>query len=130
MTHATTIGEPAVEQHTPRIRLTPGIPTGLVGYRGPGKLRRERDPHPKGVHMADESKPALTLDCIGLYCPEPLFQTRESIDSLDIGEVLEVFADDPAAEEDLRRFAKRAGHEVVSVNNEGGELHMLLRRLH
>ncbi len=80
--------------------------------------------------MADESKPALTLDCIGLYCPEPLFQTRESIDSLDIGEVLEVFADDPAAEEDLRRFAKRAGHEVVSVNNEGGELHMLLRRLH
>ena len=65
--------------------------------------------------MADEPKPALTLDCIGLYCPEPLFQTRESIDSIEVGEVLEVIADDPAAEEDLKRFAKRAGHEVVDA---------------
>ncbi len=80
--------------------------------------------------MADDPKPALTLDCIGLYCPEPLFQARESIDSIEVGEVLEVFADDPAAEEDLTRFAKRAGHEVVAVSNDGGELHILLRRSH
>ncbi len=79
--------------------------------------------------MADEEKPALTLDCIGLYCPEPLFQTRESIDSIEIGEVLEVIADDPAAEEDLKRFAKRAGHEVVDLENDGVELRILLRRL-
>ncbi len=79
--------------------------------------------------MADEAKPALTLDCIGLYCPEPLFQTRESIDSIEVGEVLEVIADDPAAEEDLQRFAKRAGHEVVSLENDGVELRVLLRRL-
>ena len=72
---------------------------------------------------------ALTLDCIGLYCPEPLFQTRESIDSIAVGEVLEVFSDDPAAEEDLTRFAKRAGHEVVAVEREGDQLHMLIRRL-
>jgi tRNA 2-thiouridine synthesizing protein A len=78
--------------------------------------------------MADEAKADLTLDCIGLYCPEPLFQTRESIDSIEVGEVLEVIADDPAAEEDLTRFAKRAGHEVVSVENQGGELRILLRR--
>jgi TusA-related sulfurtransferase len=79
--------------------------------------------------MPDEAKPALTLDCIGLYCPEPLFQTRESIDSIEIGDVLEVIADDPAAEEDLKRFAKRAGHEVVALENDGVELRILLRRL-
>ena len=33
-----------------------------------------------------------------------------------------MLADDPAAEEDLTRFAKRAGHEVVSVEDEGVEL--------
>jgi tRNA 2-thiouridine synthesizing protein A len=80
--------------------------------------------------MAEEPKPALTLDCIGLYCPEPLFQTRESIESIDVGEVLAVVADDPAAEEDLTRVAKRAGHEVVSVRKKDGELHVLLRRGH
>jgi TusA-related sulfurtransferase len=79
--------------------------------------------------MTDETTPALTLDCIGLYCPEPLFQTRESIDSIEVGEVLEVYADDPAAEEDLTRFAKRAGHEVVAVQKEGDQLRILLRRL-
>ncbi len=72
---------------------------------------------------------ALTLDCIGLYGPAPLFQTRESIDSIAIGEVLEVFADDPAAEEDLTRFAKRAGHEVVGVEHDGDALRIRIRRL-
>ena len=79
--------------------------------------------------MTDKTAVALTLDCVGLYCPEPLFQTRESIDSIAVGEVLEVFADDPAAEEDLKRFAKRAGHEVVELETEGDQLHILIRRL-
>ncbi len=79
--------------------------------------------------MAEEPAVTRTLDCLGLYCPEPLFQTREAIDAIEVGEILEVFSDDPAAEEDLTRFAKRAGHEVVSVENGGGQLRILLRRL-
>ena len=79
--------------------------------------------------MPAEKTAALTLDCVGLYCPEPLFQTRESIDSIAVGELLEVFADDPAAEEDLTRFAKRAGHEVVAMEKEGDQLRVLIRRL-
>jgi len=61
----------------------------------------------------DEIKPDKSIDTIGLFCPAPLFETRENIDTLDIGQVLEVIADDPAAEEDLKRFAKRTGHEVL-----------------
>ena len=75
------------------------------------------------TESADES-----LDCIGLLCPEPLFQTRQAIDGLEVGEVLEVLADDPAAEEDLTRFAKRAGHEVVSVEDRGDHKRFLLRK--
>ena len=69
-----------------------------------------------------------TLDCIGLYCPEPLFQTRAGMDAIEVGEVLEVFADDPAAEEDLTRFAKRAGHEVVAVEDLGDHKRFLIRK--
>jgi len=72
---------------------------------------------------ADES-----LDCIGLFCPEPLFQTREAMDGLAAGQILEVLADDPAAEEDLTRFAKRAGHEVVSVEDRGDHKRFLIRK--
>lgn len=70
-----------------------------------------------------------TLDCMGLYCPEPLFQTREAIDKLKPGEVLEVLSDDPAAEEDLKRFAKRTGHTLVRYEKyEDGAQRFLIRR--
>ena len=79
--------------------------------------------------MDDEMQPAdESLDCIGLFCPEPLFQTREAIDELEAGQVLEVLADDPAAEEDLTRFAKRAGHDVVSIEDRGDHKRFLIRK--
>jgi TusA-related sulfurtransferase len=57
-----------------------------------------------------------------------LFQTREAMDGLEVGDVLEVLADDPAAEEDLTRFAKRAGHEVVSIEDQGTYKRFLIRK--
>jgi TusA-related sulfurtransferase len=78
--------------------------------------------------MEDDPKPNKTLDCVGLYCPQPLFQTRESIDMLGVGEILEVLADDPAAEEDLKRFAKRTGHEIVRLEKKDNTLRFLIRK--
>jgi tRNA 2-thiouridine synthesizing protein A len=69
-----------------------------------------------------------TLDCVGLFCPEPLFQARAGMDELEVGQVLEVLADDPAAEEDLTRFAKRAGHEMVAVEDMGDYKRFLIRK--
>ena len=61
------------------------------------------------------------LDCIGLYCPMPVLNTRQEMDKLAIGEILEVLADDPAAEEDLKAWAKRAGQRILEIKktNEG-----------
>lgn len=78
--------------------------------------------------MPEQEKPKLTLDCVGLFCPEPLYRTRKNIDALEIGEVLEVLADDPTAAEDIQRFAKRAGHEVISFENTDGQLRFLIKR--
>ena len=55
------------------------------------------------------------LDCIGLYCPMPILKTREEMDKLTVGEVLEVWADDPAAEEDLKAWAKRSGQKILEI---------------
>jgi tRNA 2-thiouridine synthesizing protein A len=79
--------------------------------------------------VAEAVKAKKTLDCIGLFCPEPLFQTREQIDSIAVGEVLEVLSDDPAAEEDLKRFAKRTGHEVLAFENDEGRLRFLIKKM-
>jgi tRNA 2-thiouridine synthesizing protein A len=58
-----------------------------------------------------------------------LFQTREQIDSIAVGDVLEVLSDDPAAEEDLKRFAKRTGNEVLSFENKKGTLRFLIKKM-
>ncbi len=74
--------------------------------------------------MADSRSPKRAhqiLDCIGLYCPTPVRNTRQEMDKLAIGEILEVLADDPAAEEDLKAWAKRAGQKILEIekNDEG-----------
>ncbi|MFW9806557.1 MAG: sulfurtransferase TusA family protein [Candidatus Thorarchaeota archaeon] len=76
-----------------------------------------------------EQKPAESLDCVGLFCPQPLFQTREAIDGLEPGEILEMLSDDPAAEEDIKRFAKRTGNELILFERlEDGVQRFLIRK--
>ncbi|MCJ7721358.1 sulfurtransferase TusA family protein [Candidatus Bathyarchaeota archaeon] len=79
--------------------------------------------------MGNQTKPDRNLDCIGLYCPEPVFRTRQEIDKLDVGEVLEVIADDPAAEEDLPRLVKRLGLEIVEMRKEKDQLHFVIKKI-
>jgi len=79
--------------------------------------------------LGNQTKPDRNLDCVGLYCPEPVFRTRQEIDMLDVGEVLEVIADDPAAEEDIPRLVKRLGLELVEVRKEKDQLHFLIKKI-
>jgi TusA-related sulfurtransferase len=50
------------------------------------------------------------------------------MDEIEIGEILEVIADDPAAEEDIARFAKRAGHEVIKFEKTDDHMRFLIRK--
>ena len=78
--------------------------------------------------MPADVKPNASLDCVGLYCPEPVFRTRLELDKLKVGEVLEVFADDPAAEEDTKSLVKHTGYELLNFSKEGDVLRFLIRR--
>jgi tRNA 2-thiouridine synthesizing protein A len=51
------------------------------------------------------------------------------IDKLEIGETLEVIADDPAAEEDIKRLTKTLGQELVESKKEDGKLRFLIKRI-
>ncbi len=73
--------------------------------------------------MADK-----TLDCTGLFCPEPVFRTRLALDDMESGQTIEVHADDPASYEDLRRLAERLGNEVVELRKEGEETIIVIRK--
>lgn len=69
------------------------------------------------------------LDCLGLFCPEPVFQTRMQLDEMEIGETLEIIADDPAAKSDIEKLAKNLGQEILESNQEGEVTRIVLRKV-
>lgn len=75
------------------------------------------------------AKPDRTLDCVGLYCPEPVFRTRIELDNTKVGEILEILADDPAAEADIKSLVKRLQQEIVSVRKEGNTIRILIKKV-
>ncbi|MEM2134717.1 MAG: sulfurtransferase TusA family protein [Candidatus Freyarchaeota archaeon] len=77
----------------------------------------------------EDVKADRTLDAIGLYCPEPIFRTKEEIEKLEVGQVLEILADDPAAEEDITRWAKRTGNQILKLEKSGRMLRFLVKKL-
>jgi TusA-related sulfurtransferase len=75
------------------------------------------------------SKPDKKIDCQGLFCPEPVFKTRLEIDELDVGETLEVLADDPAARSDIETLVANLGHEILSVEEKDDVTRIIIKKL-
>lgn len=79
--------------------------------------------------QSEEIKIESELDTRGLYCPEPLFEVRNLSETLNVGQCFKVFADDPAAEEDLKRWAKRTDTKVVEFNKDGEDLIFVFKKM-
>ena len=79
--------------------------------------------------MPSSIKPDRNLDCIGFYCPEPVFRTRIELDKMAVGEILEVLADDPAAEEDIKSLVKRTGQQLLELSKEGNILRFIIKKV-
>ena len=79
--------------------------------------------------MPEQRKVTRSLDCVGLYCPEPVFRTRQEIDKLEVGEVLEVLADDPASEEDIPRLVKRLDQQLVQMRREKDQYRFVIKKV-
>jgi tRNA 2-thiouridine synthesizing protein A len=70
-----------------------------------------------------------TLDCLGLFCPEPVYKTRLQLDEMKVGETLEITADDPAAKSDIENLAKNLGHKVIESKQENGVTRIIVKKL-
>jgi TusA-related sulfurtransferase len=67
-------------------------------------------------------KPDKTVDCIGLFCPMPIVKTKEEIEGMKSGEVLEIIADDPGFEKDLPAWCGMTGEQFLEMKKEDGLL--------
>jgi tRNA 2-thiouridine synthesizing protein A len=77
----------------------------------------------------DESiKTEILVDARGHRCPVPTLRLRRAWESAPPGAVLRLLADDPLARIDAPHFAAQAGLEVLSVEAQGTEIVVLLRK--
>jgi TusA-related sulfurtransferase len=81
-------------------------------------------PHEVIFIKADRS-----LDCLGLFCPEPVFNTRLQLDEMKVGETLEVTADDPAAKSDIENLAKNLGDKILESKQEDGITRIIIKKI-
>ncbi len=62
------------------------------------------------------SAASLQLDACGLQCPGPIMTVFNAIKTMDLGEVLEIKATDPAFQEDIKTWCKSTGNTLLGVS--------------
>jgi tRNA 2-thiouridine synthesizing protein A len=74
--------------------------------------------------MADE-----TLNCMGLICPRPLFETMKRLKRMEIGKTIEVIGDYPPSVPEITEAMNKRGQEVLSVKDEGDVWQIMIRKV-
>lgn len=71
----------------------------------------------------------MIIDCLGRPCPVPVIELARALLTVEVGEVVEVLSDDPAARLDIPAFCRLRGQEFLG--EQPGQLgpSYLVRRL-
>jgi TusA-related sulfurtransferase len=75
--------------------------------------------------MTDVTK---TLDASGLACPMPVVRTRQAINELQPGEVLEVISTDRGSLQDIPAWAASTGNVLVEQQDAGDRFTFLIQK--
>jgi len=74
--------------------------------------------------------PVIELDCRGLACPRPVIELATLFPSVEVGGVVAVASDDPAARYDVPAWCRMRGQEYLGEDvAEDGVPRYLVRRL-
>ncbi len=59
----------------------------------------------------------------------PIVKTRDAMKGMAVGEVLELVADDPGSDPDMRSWTQRTGHELLLAQHTDGIYRFLIRKV-
>ncbi len=68
------------------------------------------------------------LDVRGQVCPMPVLKTKDTLEKLSSGDILEVIVDYPPSKENVKRFAESQGHEILEIKEEGEIIRLKIRK--
>jgi TusA-related sulfurtransferase len=70
------------------------------------------------------------LDVKGKMCPIPVACTKRKLEGMVVGQLLEVIGEGCLEFDNIQRWVKNNGHEVVEAFLSGTEFRLLLRKKH
>jgi tRNA 2-thiouridine synthesizing protein A len=73
--------------------------------------------------MSDE-----VLDVKGKMCPMPVALTKRRLEGMVSGQVLEVTGEGELEFDNIQRWVKNNGHEVVGASNSGAEFKLQIKK--
>jgi TusA-related sulfurtransferase len=79
--------------------------------------------------MAETIHADRELDCRGRSCPGPVFMVADEVEKLTPGMILKVLADDPASEEDITRWSKRTGNDLLKMEKSSNMVTFYIRKV-
>lgn len=68
------------------------------------------------------------LDVKGKMCPLPVAFTKRKLDAMTTGQLLEVVGEGELEYDNVQRWAKNNGHEVVEAEKSNQEFRLLIRK--
>jgi len=68
------------------------------------------------------------IDVKGKMCPMPVALTKRKLSELAVGQLLEVIGEGELELENIQRWVKNNGQEVVEVQKSGAEFKLLIKK--
>ena len=76
-----------------------------------------------------EHSVSKVLDLKGLPCPMPVVKISQEINSVGVGEIIEVHTTDPGSLSDFPAWAKTTGNEVLETEQASDTIKIFVKRL-
>lgn len=89
--------------------------------------------HPESISSDDFSETAkkkepLRVNACGLQCPGPIMQVKKAIDSISIGERVEIVATDAGFARDASAWCDTTGNKLIDSSEEKGRYTVLIEK--
>jgi tRNA 2-thiouridine synthesizing protein A len=76
----------------------------------------------------DGTGPVTQVDARGLVCPMPTIRLGQAIRKVGVGQLVEIWTDDPGSKENMAAWCKNTRHELVGKSTEENIFKYVVRR--
>ena len=70
----------------------------------------------------------IAVDACGLQCPGPILKLKDTIDTMENGDQMEVTATDPGFYSDVESWCKVTGNKLIKRDNNAGEISAVIEK--